>query len=366
MIKGGFRNSGFLLRPAFVLLTTLLTAYFLFSPVFAHVPVFGGEGKSLEEAIYVEDPLKSRVLYGQLSGGGDVRYYSFEMEKGERIRLGLIVPVEPRTRGFPDLVLMGPGIVSGEESGEKNGEESEEESGEAAEAPETVKIPEGNGILVVPGSRPGSATYEGFTPSAFHSLARLDLEAPESGTYYAAVNSPPGGGNYGVVLGYLESFSLKEWLLIPLNQIRIYRWEGQSLLFIFSPLLLTLAVGFLIILRTKAEVVDYDPGRWSGAVAGLLFLGTGTSFLFQMLVSLSKSAYTPEIIITLFLAFAHLGLGAIAIYLSLRGKEYGKERAREKLYFLVLGLGGFLLWAGWIVGPVLALEAGLLAWARKG
>ncbi|HII02920.1 TPA: hypothetical protein HA351_15120 [Methanosarcinaceae archaeon] len=357
MKKGGFRNSGFLLRPAFVLLTTLLTAYFLLSPVFAHVPVFDGEGKSPEEAIYVEDPLKSRVLYGQLSGGGDVRYYSFEMEKGERILLGLIVPVEPRTRGFPDLVLMGPGIVSGEESGEK--------SEEAAEAPETVKIPEGNGALAVPGSQPKSATYEGFTPSAFYSLARLDLEAPENGTYYAAVNSPPGGGNYGVILGYRESFSLKEWLLIPLDQIRIYRWEGQGLLFIFSPLLLTLAVGFLIILRTKAEVVDYDPGRWSGAVAGLLFLGTGISFLSQMLVSLSKSAYTPEIIITLFLALAHLGLGATAIVLSLRGKGYGKGRAREKLYFLILGLGGFLLWAGWIVGSFLALEAGLIAWGRK-
>jgi hypothetical protein len=354
MKKWGLRNSGFLLRPAFVLLTTLLTAYFLLSPVFAHVPVFDGEGKSPEEAIYVEDPLKSRVLYGQLSGGGDVRYYSFEMGKGERIRLGLIVPVEPRTRGFPDLVLMGPGIVSGEESGE------------VSELPGTVEIPEGNGALIVPGSRPKSATYEGFTPSAFYSLARLDLEAPESGTYYAAVNSPPGGGNYGVVLGYLESFSLKEWLLIPLDQIRIYRWEGQSLLFIFTPLLFTLAVGFLIILRTKAEVVDYDPGRWSGALAGLLFLGTGISFLFQMLVSLSKSAYTPEIIITLFLALAHLGLGATAIVLSLRGKGYGKERAREKLYFLVLGLGGFLLWAGWIIGPFLALEAGMIAWGRKG
>lgn len=362
MKKWGLRNSGFLLRPAFVLLTTLLTAYFLLSPVFAHVPVFDGEGKSLEEAIYVEDPLKSRVLYGELSGGGDVRYYSFEMEKGERILLGLIIPVEPRTRGFPDLVLMGPGIVSREESGE----EGEEESGEASELPENVEIPEGNGALIVPGSRPKSATYEGFTPSAFYSLARLDLEAPESGTYYAAVNSPPGGGNYGVVLGYLESFSLMEWLFIPLNQVRIYRWEGQSLPFIFSPLLFTLAVGFLLILRTKADVVDYDPGRWSGALAGLLFLGTGISFLFQMLVSLSKSAYTPEIIIALFMAFAHMGLGASAIYLSLREKGYGKKRAADPLYFLVLGLGGFLLWAGWIVGPVLALEAGLLAWGRKG
>lgn len=353
MKKWGLRNSGFLPGPVFVLLTALLSAYFLMSPVFAHVPVFDGEGRSLEEAISVEDPLKSRVLYGELSGAGDVRYYSFEMEKGERILLGLIVPVEPRTRGFPDLILIGPGF-----SGEA-------EKPEAAELPETVEIPEGKGALVVQGSRPRSATYEGFTPSAFYSLARLDMEAPESGTYYAAVNSPPGGGNYGVVLGYLETFSLTEWLLIPLNQIRVYRWEGQSLPLIVSPLLFTLAAGFLIILRTKADLVDYDPGRWSGVVAGLLFLGTGMSFLFQMLLSLSKSAYTPEIIITLFLAFAHLGLGAGAVALSLREREYGKERAREPLYYLVLGLGGLLLWAGWILGPLLALEAGLLAWGRK-
>ena len=57
------------------------------------MPVFGGEGKSPETAIQIEDPAKSRVFYGQLAFG-DIRYYSFNMEKGERIILGLIVPVE--------------------------------------------------------------------------------------------------------------------------------------------------------------------------------------------------------------------------------------------------------------------------------
>ena len=74
------------------------------------MPIFGGEGKSPETTIPIEDPAKSRVLYGQLAAG-DIRYYSFEMKQGERIVLGLIVPVEQGRQGFtPDLILMGPAL----------------------------------------------------------------------------------------------------------------------------------------------------------------------------------------------------------------------------------------------------------------
>jgi len=68
-----------------------------------------GEEKRPETATLIEDPSKSRVLYGQLSGGAP-RYYGFEVEKGERIVLGLIVPVQAESRLFtPDLILIGPG-----------------------------------------------------------------------------------------------------------------------------------------------------------------------------------------------------------------------------------------------------------------
>ncbi|AGF96274.1 hypothetical protein [Methanosarcina mazei] len=345
----------------FVLLCILIAGtYFLLTPAFAHIPVFEGGGKSPETATHVENPEKSRVLYGQLSEE-NIHYYSFEVEKGERILLGFIVPAGLEGRIYdpevditgaefftPDLILMGPGLSS------------------EGEVPENTKIPEGYGVKVFPGKRTGSAIYEGFSPSAFYSLAREDFQAPESGTYYAAVSSAGGEGNYGVVLGYRERFSLSEWLSIPLRQIKTYRWEGQSLLFIFLPLGMTLAAGIMVILHKKEDAAEFNPARWAGLFSGLFFLGTGFSLIFQMLYSLSRSSYSPEVIITVFLALASSGFGVIALVLSMKDERYGEKSTQKRLYFFVLGLAGLLFWAGWILGPILAFEAAVLPWKRKG
>ncbi len=357
-----FQRSGFFLF--------LLTAiYFILTPALAHVPVFGGEGKSPETAIQVEDPSKSRVFYGQLAFE-DLRYYSFKIEKGEKIVLGLTVPVEQGNQGFtPSLILVGPGL------------------GDEGKIPEMLEVPEGYGARVLSYDLPESPVYEGFTPSAFYSLVHLDMEAPESGTYYTAVGPVyeagaiegedaireegiqerkiTGEGNYGIVIGYRETFTLKEWISIPLNQIRIYRWEGQSLLLIFAPLALTLTVGLLAIFFKRETVAGFNPARISGILAGLFFLGTGISYIFQMLISLSKSSYSPEIFITLVLILASLGLGVAAVALSLKDEGYGTGSARKRLYFSGLGIAGLLLWAGLFIGPILAFEAALLPWKRK-
>ncbi|AKB29279.1 hypothetical protein MSSIT_2560 [Methanosarcina siciliae T4/M] len=112
---------------------------------------------------------------------------------------------------------------------------------------------------------PESATYEGSTPAAFYPLARADLQAPESGTYYVAVISIEERGNYGISLGYQEKFSLLERLLIPLNQIKPYLWGGQNLPFIFFPLGLTLAAGILVISLKKEAASGFNPARWAEA-----------------------------------------------------------------------------------------------------
>lgn len=336
-----------ILRYSALLFVLVALICFFLIPVFAHVPTFGEGGKSPETATRIENPAKSRVLYGQLSEG-NLQYYSFEVEEGERIVIGLIVPAVEESRTFtPVLIFMGPGLA------------------EEGEVPETLELPEGYGGKVFSGEMPESATYEGFTPAAFYSLARADLQAPESGTYYVAVSSIKEGSNYGVILGYKEHFSLLEWLLIPLTQIKTYLWEGQSLPFIFFPLGLTLAAGILVILLKKEAAAGFNPARWAGIFAGLFFLGTGLSFIFQMFFSLSRSSYSPEVIITVFLALASIWLGLTALILSLKDEKYGIKSTRKQFYFFGLGLAGLLLWAGWFIGPVLAFEAAVLPWRRK-
>ena len=52
-----------------IILILLTAVYLLITPALAHVPTFGGGGKSPEAAIPFEDPSISRVLYGQLAEG---------------------------------------------------------------------------------------------------------------------------------------------------------------------------------------------------------------------------------------------------------------------------------------------------------
>lgn len=129
---------------------------------------------------------------------------------------------------------------------------------------------------------------------------------------------------------------------------------------------MTLAAGIMVILHKKEDAAEFNPARWAGLFSGLFFLGTGFSLIFQMLYSLSRSSYSPEVIITVFLALASSGFGVIALVLSMKDERYGEKSTQKRLYFFVLGLAGLLFWAGWILGPILAFEAAVLPWKRKG
>lgn len=328
--------------------TLLIAMCFLITPALAHVPTFGGEGKSPEAAFPLEDPSISRVFYGQLAEG-DLTYYSFEVNQGERIVLGLTIPVEQGRQGFtPDLILMGPGLT------------------DEGKVPEKLEAPQGYGAKVFSGSLPKSPVYEAFSPSAFYFLASLDLIAPESGKYYAVASAERGAGNYGIVLGYKEAFTLMEWISTPLSQIKIYLWEGQSPYLVSAPLVIILALGILAIFLKKEKFASLSPARISGIFAGLFFLGSGFSLFSQMLISLNKASYTFEVSITLFLILASIGLGVIALILSLKDKSYGAASTRKRLYFFGLGIIGLLLWAGLFAGPLLSFISALLPWKNKG
>lgn len=75
-----------------------------------------------------------------------------------------------------------------------------------------------------------------------------------------------------------------------------------------------------------------------------------------MLYSLSRSSYSPEVIITVFLALASSGFGVIALVLSMKDERYGEKSTQKRLYFFVLGLAGLLFWAGWILALSLHLK----------
>jgi hypothetical protein len=95
----------------------------------------------------------------------------------------------------------------------------------------------GAGAMVITGTLPGKPTYEPFSPQPVYEVARFNVTIPEDGDYYLAVYGPE-AGEYSLAPGFLEQFTLSEWLLIPFSVISIYLWEGQSLSLIFAPFLI--------------------------------------------------------------------------------------------------------------------------------
>ncbi|KLK87386.1 hypothetical protein SZ63_10890 [Methanoculleus sediminis] len=317
-------------RPAFlVLLIALLVA----TPALAHVPLFARNGSSPDAAFVVEDPAKSWVIYDTLPDGPAARYYRFRMEEGERIYATLQVPY---AGGFvPGMVLTGPGI------------------GNAGTVPPYVAVPEGSGATAVPGRLPEQPEYEPFTPSKLYELARIDTAAPQAGDYTLVVYTPGEGGNYALALGYVESYTPGEWVRVPIDVAAIHRHEGQPLLLIFAPMIAVLAIGAALLLRRRQSL---SPFAVSGAIAGLLFIGSGAMTLMQMVIAAVGTDVGAALLLTLVFAVIPVLLGVWALLVAFR-RQIG---AGEQIAMAALGALALVAWAGLVIGPVLAFIAAIL------
>ncbi|UCD91606.1 MAG: hypothetical protein JSV43_04950 [Methanobacteriota archaeon] len=327
-------------RTSFYILSTFVFLALFASSANAHVPNFTGGGDSPETAGHIHDPLKSWVIYDELHEGGEGHYYSLHMEEGERLRLQLFTPEE---NFVPGLVVMGPGI-------ENHGT-----------VPSYIEVPDGANATVLEGELKDGAEYEPFTPASYYYTVDFDGEVTSSGDYYLAVYEPSRGGRYGIAVGYLEQFSLQEWLSVPFDAIRIHEWEGQNVVLILAPMIATLLVGLIILiwpfgngrLTQKTEI-----WRVLGTFAGLLYLGSGFMLLVQMGIALSLSGLTAAAAVTLIFIMIPVLLGFLLIRKVIRKKS--ELTVLGRVTFLILGFVGLFLWTGLIIGPILAVVAGLL------
>ncbi len=318
----------------------------------AHVPLMAGGNENISTAMHISDPEKSWAIYGVLEPDM-VQYYSFDRKLGGRIDLMLSKSADPEEKDFqPNLVLLGPGL---------------EPSGQL---PDDVVLPAGLedlGILTVQGSEAENATYEPFGPSSYIEMGEINISAPQSARYYAAVygNNMSGmagqtvggsAGHYSLGVGYREEFSLTERITMPFRLISVYVWEGQNLGLLFLPYLLAEIIGLLIFWRGPRHTAFC----LAGTLAGFLFLGTSASILTQMVFSLSRAPFGPEVYITLAIAVFHALLGVAVIRLA-----RGEAGILQRVLMAVLGTIALLSGSGLIMGPILAMAASLLP-SKKG
>lgn len=309
--------------------------------VSAHVPNFPEDNDSLDTALHIDDPAKSIVVYANLHHQDEAQYYSFHLEQGERIYLGLLIPINSEEGYVPSFVLMGPGL------------------GEQGELPPFVERPEDTGYIIIEGILPEQGEYEGFTPSAFFELGDIDINALADGEYYVAAYSEEGEGNYALVVGYVESFTILEFIRVPFDLIIVYQWEGQSLLEIFAPFIITFVIGLILMIygmrKRGLEVPAYG---LVGALAGLFFLGSSAIMFYQMLYVLNQVPSNSQIIITLMFTLVPLIMGIAIIRIGLMGSRKPSRGMRATIF--IIGVLALFVWAGYFIGPALAIIAAIL------
>ncbi len=319
-----------------IIILGFIVAFAFIQTTAAHVPLFMEGGHSLDEAVPIENPIKSWVIYSLIHEAAEPHYFYFDMPAGEHIRLMLLVTVPDGNLGFrPRLALMGNGLTN------------------LSTAPDYLEIPSGAQVMILEPSTP-HPEYEGFTPTSFYQLYDLDLVAPTTGRYFLAYYEPNMPGNFAIAFGYQEIFSFTEWVTVPLTVITTHLWNRQSLVTLLVPVLLSLIIGLGLIfwrypnLRSTKHLIT-----WSGLLTGLLFLASGIFLLYQMGLALLLVPANFQIAITLIFAALPLLFGGLTLR-SFLSTDW-QNQPRQLLLLYALAILSLFLWAGWILGPILLL-----------
>ncbi len=316
----------------------LLMLLFITNAV-SHVPISGGENNSLGTAIEVIEPRKSWAVYDEIHEPGESKYFKFTMEQGQRFKISLFVTKKEFT---PGVVVMGKGLTS------------------QGILPSGVEVPTGYDYLVFEGEKTNTREYEPFTPSSYYFTADVDINVTNKDVYYIAVFDESEHGKVGIAIGFVETFSVAEWLLIPINAINIHIWEGQNIVVIIAPLYLSIIIGIGILVwkRKKEHKLQLNNQAILGLFAAFLFIGSGLMILMQMIVALAGSSADISVVITLIFGLLPIFFGILLIRTSIRIVKELNNKNRAVL--LILGVFGLIFWSGVIIGPVLAIIASLL------
>ena len=306
----------------------------------AHTPLKPEhENHTLETALEIPNPTKSWTLYRELHEANEPEYFKLQLKAGERLKISLYLPTTADPMFLPTLIVIGSGITSDDI------------------LPEFIDIPQDAGFVVIQAQRPEKPEYEPFTPTSYFYLADFDKEVQTDGTYYFAIYESTGEGRLGIAVGYKEEFTLVEWLRIPLDVIEIHQWEGQSLIFVIAPVLVTLVIGFTVIVWKFGLV--RNARSVLGILAGLLYLGSGVMMLVQMILALNGAVYNLLVILTIIFVLIPILLGVVIIRkIGLNAKT---ASLRDRIIILVLAALGLFSWSGLLIGPVLVLIYSILS-----
>lgn len=296
----------------------------------AHVPLDTGE-HTPANAVLIPDPTKSWVIYERLDGPCDARHYALDLKEGEELRVSVFV-TDPET--LPLLIVSGPDIEP------------------AGKIPGCIETADPDHTRLIETVLPEKAEYEPFTPEAIYPVGRYSKIIETPGYYYVTIAGSEKAGNVGIAPGYVEKFAPVEWIMIPLLTAGVHVWEGQPVLVVLLPLLLTIACGFVLIGRRWLSLLPWNK---CAIFASFFYIGGAAMVVLQIIIALIKTGWTSMAFITIFFVIIQLLLGFIILR---TGRSTKKATWKTVIVLFTVGILGFVVWAGLIIGPVISIMAG--------
>jgi hypothetical protein len=324
----------------FSILIVLLTL-----PVQAHVPVSVSDNSTINSAFVIDNPLKTYVFYGKLHEAGDVAYYRLDLDTGDQLSVSLMNT--GLNNSVPDMVILVP-----------------DPSLQGERIPKNVIVPGGYTGTIIRGTKPAGAEYEPFGPAGIFTVARYSQRVLLPGAYYIAVISPSDDMAYSIATGDREEFSAAEWVMVPLNGISTRLWEGQSIPDLLAPFLAVMVIGaFMVMRRERKNGSRPDPAFWLATVAGLCYLGGASITFVQMVRALAMTGFSPAAGVTLIFVLIPVILGIAALRVA---RAPVPRSLANRVIIAAIGGLGLLFWAGFIIGPLMAMLAALVPDAAPG
>ncbi len=160
------------------------------------------------------------------------------------------------------------------------------------------------------------------------------------------------GGNYAFVTGYVEEYSLAEWITVPFMVMTILQWTGQNLLFILLPMVLPLILGLIFLFQKDRTSFSKERLPELFAISGiLLFLGSSVSIFGQMLYALIQAPSNWTIIATIIFGALPVLL-SVFVLMIVHPVDWKNSRGK-KIRLLVIAIIAPFVWAGLLIGPAL-------------
>ncbi len=300
-----------------------------------------GSNTGMINSLQISNPSQWSA-YSEFGSNGAPQYYSVMLHKGESINVRLSVPLSGRY-AYPHLAIIGPGFSSNLNISAQ------------FQAPSQLHT-----LLFAMPQNP-TLVYHPFIPSTTYTLTQTTFTASETATYYIVVFGGHANSPYELSSSQQSIPTIQSLITLSADSLEIYNWEGEPLLFVVLPLALALVIGNIIIYkefkRKNVHLCSFN--FWAAAFAGMFFFGGAATLLVQMMISLSSShAYVPALS-TIFLIVLSVILGTYAWMLAPNSHLPYEKKMEKRAMLLGIGIVAFVASSGFIVGPILALLAGI-------